>query len=285
MTVSGKKKLSARQVVEDIRSGIDWGGLKRKHGLSDQMLQSVCSKLSAAGALTENEIARLRPLRDGVNKSHQPQERAVWRCPACNAPQREEMAECPVCGVIVEKYVARSGRDDHVLTASVRVPVETPTGGSKSWVPNLASVVIFVIAGSSLLLWSTHRANQTHEVAASKPDAESVQTAETEEDQTQEDTNELESIDKDHKEVEIGNIKDIVVIQPPVVASQQSPERVVATPREAAPPPPREEASSGPEKSPYVTGVLRQFSSRDFKNEVVEASKTYPVLFQFYSQT
>jgi len=63
---------------------------------------------------------------------------------------------------------------------------------------------------------------------------------------------------------------------------------MVALPKEPAAPKvarPRETATPAPETPKYVTGVLRQFGSGDFKKEVVEASKTYPVLFQFYSNT
>ncbi len=44
-----------------------------------------------------------------------------------------------------------------------------------------------------------------------------------------------------------------------------------------APPPPA--------KNDYATGELRRFTSGNFKKEVVEASRTYPVIFQFYSDT
>ena len=56
LTDLAKRKLSAKQIVADIRSGMDGTGLKRKYGLSDKALQSLCTKLLAAGALTENEI-------------------------------------------------------------------------------------------------------------------------------------------------------------------------------------------------------------------------------------
>jgi hypothetical protein len=45
------------------------------------------------------------------------------------------------------------------------------------------------------------------------------------------------------------------------------------------------EEPSAPRSTKYVTGEMRHFHYRDFKKEVVEASKTYPVLFQFYSDT
>jgi cytoskeletal protein RodZ len=152
--------------------------------------------------------------------------------------------------------------------------------------PLIISIVVFVIAGSSLLLWSTHKASEISEVDV---ETESVQVADTEADQTQEDSGEeLESTPKSYSEVEIGNPKDdIVLLQPPPVAiPQKNREPAVAVPRpRERTPAPREETSPPPEKPLYITGVLRRFSSSDFKKEVVEASKTYPVLFQFYSQT
>jgi hypothetical protein len=88
----------------------------------------------------------------------------------------------------------------------------------------------------------------------------------------------LESTGIDSSEVKIEDNREINL----------APERIVAVPKEPAAPKvarPRETATPAPETSRYVTGVLRQFGSGDFKKEVVEASKTYPVLFQFYSHT
>ncbi len=286
MTDPPKRKLSAKQVVEDIRSGMDGSGLKRKYDLSDKALQSLCTKLLAAGALTENEISRLMPLRDRAKESHQAPAKTLWHCPACNTPQTTEMSECPACGVIVEKFVARSERDDHVLSSATPVSQDTARRDRTSWMPLIISIVVFVIAGSCLLLWSTHKASEISEVDV---ETESVQVADTEADQTQEDSGEeLGSTPKSYSEVEIGDSKeDIVLLQPPPVAiPQENREPAVAVPRpQERIPAPREETSPPPEKPLYITGVLRRFSSSDFKKEVVEASKTYPVLFQFYSQT
>jgi hypothetical protein len=285
LTEPTKRKLSAKEIVEDIRSGMDGTGLKRKYGLSDKALQSLCTKLLTAGALAENEIGRLMPLRDWAKESHQGPAKALWHCPACNTPQATEMSECPACGVIVEKFVARSERDDHILSATA-VSQDTARSGRTSWMPIILSLVVFVIAGSSLMLWSTHKANKAHEISEDV-ETESVQVADTEADQIHEDSGEdLESNPKKYSEVEIENPKDdIVLLKPPPVATpDKNRDPAVSAPRERTSTP-QEETSPTPEKPVYITGVLRRFSSSDFKREVVEASKTYPVLFQFYSQT
>ena len=62
MTESGKRKLSAKEILTDIRSGMDASELKRKYGLSDKSFGYVLKQLSTAGLLTEDEIRRLQPL-------------------------------------------------------------------------------------------------------------------------------------------------------------------------------------------------------------------------------
>jgi len=280
-----KRKLSAKQILTDIRSGMDGSGLKRKYGLSDKGLESVCTQLAAKGALTEQEIRRLRTLPGSSEVPHKIPKQARWRCPACNAPQPAEMPECPVCGVVVEKFVARQGQADHVLSASAHDPRDVGASERTGWMPIIISIVVFAFAGTCLLLWSTHKSKEAHKVSELDARPQSVQLAETESNPNQEDVSDLESTDKDYNEVQIGDPKDIVLFQPPVVAiPEKVPERVVAVPREQTPTP-REETSPPPAKPQYVTGVLRRFSSSNFKKEVVEASKRYPVLFQFYSQT
>jgi hypothetical protein len=287
LTDPGTRKLSAKQVVEDIRSGMDGTGLKQKYGLSGKALQSLCTKLLAAGALTEDEIGRLRLQRDTTKESPQGSAKAIWHCPACNTPQPTEMVECPACGVIVEKFVARSERDEDALSAAIRTSEDIVRSDRTNWMPFIISIVVFVIAGSSLLFWSTHKANMVSETSEVGVETASGQVAGINADQTQEDSaEEPESTPKSYSEVEIGDSKDdIAVLQtPPVAITPKTREPAVSASRERASTP-REETAPLPGKPPYITGVLRQFSSRDFKKEVVEASKTYPVLFQFYSQT
>ena len=142
----------------------------------------------------------------------------------------------------------------------------------------ILSIVIFALVGGAVLLWSSHRATGKSKIAALDLRTQSFQEVENEADQSQENSNDLESTGIDSSEVKIEGDRELNL----------APERIVAVPKEPAAPKaarPRETATPAPETSKYVTGVLRQFGSGDFKKEVVEASKTYPVLFQFYSNT
>jgi hypothetical protein len=280
-----KRKLSAKQLLADIRSGMDRRALKLKYALSDKALDSVCAQLAAKGALTEHEIRRLTPVRRPAKAAPEAPEPPQWRCPACNAPQAAEMSECPVCGVVVEKFVERQGQDDHLLNAASLAPPDAGPSQRTGLTPVIVSIVVFAFVGTCLLLWSTYGSKEELKISELDHGAQSQQQTGTEEDRTPDDSGELESVDKGYNEIEIGDTKDIVLFQPPAATNpQRPPERTVAVPREQAPEP-KEETSAQPPRPKYLTGVLRQFSSGNFKKEVVEASKTYPVLFQFYSQT
>ena len=183
-----KRKLSAKQILADIRSGMDGRGLKRKYLLSDKALESVYTQLAAKGALTENEIRRLRPLPGSSEVSPEILERPRWRCPACNTPQAAEMPECPVCGVVVEKFVARQDQADPVLSTAAGDSPDTGPSERTGWMPIIISIVVFAIAGSCLLLWSTHKSKEAPVISEVDAGAQSPQLAATEADQTQEDT-------------------------------------------------------------------------------------------------
>ncbi len=278
MTESGKRKLSAKEILADIRSGMDYSGLKRKYGLSDKSFGYVLKQLSTAGLLTENEMRLLQPLSGSSKPSREMPGQPQWRCPACNAPQAAEVRECPACGVVVAKFVARQVEEDRLSSVSPRFTRDPDPGGGKGWASVILSIVIFALIGGAVLLWSSHRATEKSKIAALDLRTQSFQEVESEAGQPLDSSNDLESTGIDSSEVKIEDGREINL----------SPERIVAVPKEPAAPKvarPRETATPAPETPRYVTGVLRQFASGDFKKEVVEASKTYPVLFQFYSNT
>jgi len=278
VTESGKRKLSAKQILADIRSGMDASELKRKYGLSDKSFGYVLRQLSTAGLLTEEEMRRLEPRRGSSETSQEPQREPKWRCPACDAPQAAEVRECPACGVVVAKFVAGQRGVHHVSSVSPYSTRDADPGGGKGWMPVVWSIVVFALIGGAVLLWSSHRATGKSKIAALDLRTESFQEVESEADQPQENSNDLESTGIDSSEVKIEDSREINLAPAPMVALPKEP----AAPKVARP---RETATPAPETPKYVTGVLRQFGSGDFKKEVVEASKTYPVLFQFYSNT
>jgi hypothetical protein len=47
--------------------------------------------------------------RSAPSSSSPPRQQQLWVCPACSMPQFQEFAECPQCGIIVEKYLEKRG--------------------------------------------------------------------------------------------------------------------------------------------------------------------------------
>lgn len=92
-----KEKISARELLADIRAGIDDPALMKKYELSAQGLQSACKKLVEAKALKQSEVDNRVPLTERTVD-------IVWKCPACGKPQTTEFDECPECGLVISKF-------------------------------------------------------------------------------------------------------------------------------------------------------------------------------------
>src|SRR5512139_1516585 len=97
---------------------MDSTGLKRKYDLSDKELESVCTRLVAAGALTEHGIRRLAPRWGSSETRPEIPKHARWQCPACHTLLTAEMPECPACGIVVEKFGARQGQVHRVSSVN-----------------------------------------------------------------------------------------------------------------------------------------------------------------------
>ncbi len=276
MTNPATRKLSAKQILADIRLGMDPSELKSKYRLSEKALQSVYKQLTAAGALTESEMPRLQHLDNRSEASHQLPAEPKWRCPACNAPREAEVSECPACGVVVAKYLARQGEGNHVSGIPRHVTRNADYGGGKGWMSVISSIAVFLLLGGVLLIWSTHQIREKPDVAALGLRVQSSAEDRGEADQPENNTSKLESTS-----IDAARIKEEESLTPSA-ATQPHAEIPVEPPADRdAPPPKRRPPSLKPAE--YQTGVLRHFASRDFKKQVVEASHTYPVLVQFYS--
>ncbi len=63
-----------------------------------------------------------RPVcRSAPSSSSPPRRQQLWVCPACSMPQFQEFAECPQCGIIVEKYLEKRGGSGRTPETQVRV--------------------------------------------------------------------------------------------------------------------------------------------------------------------
>ncbi|MGO9121680.1 MAG: hypothetical protein ACLQPD_29235 [Desulfomonilaceae bacterium] len=98
-----KPKISAKELIADIRAGMDDPALMKKYGLSAQGLQSAFKKLVEAKAVKQSELDNRVPLAERTVD-------IVWKCPACGKPQTQQADICPNCGVIEAKFKASQGQ-------------------------------------------------------------------------------------------------------------------------------------------------------------------------------
>ncbi|MEJ2716784.1 MAG: zinc ribbon domain-containing protein [Deltaproteobacteria bacterium] len=75
-----KQRVSASQVLNDIRDGMDDSDLRAKYHLSSRALENL-----------------FRTLAD-----------MVWQCPQCGTPQAREFDICPECGANVSELMRKS---------------------------------------------------------------------------------------------------------------------------------------------------------------------------------
>jgi predicted RNA-binding Zn-ribbon protein involved in translation (DUF1610 family) len=93
-----KKRISANEFVKDIRAGMSNSSLMMKYQISsEEKLQNLLKKFVAAGHLQLSEIDE---------RSH------IFKCPACGKFHYEEFSECPSCGIIVSKFVAKKAEEN-----------------------------------------------------------------------------------------------------------------------------------------------------------------------------
>lgn len=97
-----KRKITAREVLKDIRAGMDDAALMRKYQLSAQGLQSVLNKMVQAGIVTEEELDERVPL------SERTVDIGLFICPACGNIQGREFIECPRCGYVAPGQAKKS---------------------------------------------------------------------------------------------------------------------------------------------------------------------------------
>ncbi len=229
MDDTGRRKLSARQIVADIRSGLEDSELKHKFGLSDKELQSVYRKLVA----WPEHCKRTRSRTD----SHQPvllcrlerrSKQRARRCPACHASQDKAVDECPVCGLIVAKFVSRQAESSRPVE-SIGSPHSSESDKpdrNRSLPAAIIALVVIVMAGA-LFMWSTRPTERMPEMASVGTASEIPKETETKTVNIEEPTQETgEDQPAPAAEVEIGESAETEVDSQPSAIAQE-PRRTV----------------------------------------------------------
>ena len=92
-----KRTISTKEILADIKAGMDDAALMEKYWLSGKTLQSLFKKLVDTGVLRQNDLEKRTLMSE---KSYA----IAWECPACGAPQTKAYDECPRCGVVTAKF-------------------------------------------------------------------------------------------------------------------------------------------------------------------------------------
>ncbi|MBI5570569.1 MAG: hypothetical protein HY914_11550 [Desulfomonile tiedjei] len=145
MVTPEKRRISARQLLSDIQAGMDGEQLSQKHGLSDRSRESVLHKLAAAGLITEEQVQRLsvsQPVERDTDREDA-QAADLRKCPACDALLASGSPECPVCGVVVAKFVARQEQGSRDRESRR----DTSASPGKRWLLLSCMVTLVVVAG------------------------------------------------------------------------------------------------------------------------------------------
>jgi hypothetical protein len=85
-------KISAKDLIEDIREGLDDAALMAQYKVSLHVLQGLFKQLVERGLVRQEDLE---------------QRSQGFTCPACRWSSQEPFKECPRCGIIVAKFRPR----------------------------------------------------------------------------------------------------------------------------------------------------------------------------------
>lgn len=118
-----KRKVSAKEVLQDLRAGESNAALMTKYGITAQGLESLLNKLAQRNLISPEERRRRVP-----PESRPP----AWTCPACGTAHDRSYAECPHCGVIVSKFEEHRRKPAPADTPDEKPPSDLPPESSGS---------------------------------------------------------------------------------------------------------------------------------------------------------
>ncbi len=94
-----KRKITATEILADLRAGLDDPALMSKYNLSSEGLQSLFKKMLKAGVVTREDLDSRAPLLEKTV------ELGLFICPACGNIEHSEFQTCPKCGFAAPEYM------------------------------------------------------------------------------------------------------------------------------------------------------------------------------------
>ncbi len=89
-----QRTVKAKEIVQDIRSGMDRAALLEKYHISAGELALLLKKLVELSALAPSEMEGIESQAGGA-PAH------VFECPECGTTDAADLDECPNCGAIL----------------------------------------------------------------------------------------------------------------------------------------------------------------------------------------
>lgn len=86
-----RRKIDGKQLLADIRTGMDDAGLMKKYGFSAKGILQLMGKLVSQGHITPEQLASRRSLAKTVYFP-------IFKCPHCKEILYTKSENCPQCG-------------------------------------------------------------------------------------------------------------------------------------------------------------------------------------------
>jgi hypothetical protein len=155
------RKISARELVADIKSGISYDALIGRYALSDQEAEKAFSKLVSAGLVRIDELPT-KFSTESTYRDPRPVSKTVpsFRCPVCGTVAVEGDTVCVQCGMKLEgSDSAPESRERPIMGTDDRSPGYTvyqpPTELSQKtlWLIVSAAVACLVLLCATGIWW------------------------------------------------------------------------------------------------------------------------------------
>jgi RsiW-degrading membrane proteinase PrsW (M82 family)/uncharacterized Zn finger protein (UPF0148 family) len=164
---TGKRTVNAKEILGDIRAGLDDSALREKYQLSEKGLDSLLGKMIDAGVLRREDLdSRPMPVESTLE--------VIWKCPACGKPQFREYDECPECGVIVAKFEqrlasaeppgAKPTQPESVITSKLKQSVARVEGLKVPQIPGQQAVKAKVMEQTQAVISDLSRISFSEEI-------------------------------------------------------------------------------------------------------------------------